>query len=161
MWLRGAFRIMSNMYEATFLWKKKPLEAVNCFYEKTLSHIVPLTMWHHLFLEFWFVDTWFFADWRHQLAVTHLENVRQSNLRRGKKLGFQLSHKHPHHICFYGVPKSGKPQVTSSRLGTKLLKTISVLMKALSHKSTLLILNFRIALNERLLFLTSVLFFST
>ena len=22
-------------------------------------------MRHHLFLEFWLVDTWFFADWRH------------------------------------------------------------------------------------------------
>ena len=42
-------------------------------------------------------DTWFFADWRHHRAVTRLENVRQSNIRRGKKLGFQLSHKH-HHV---------------------------------------------------------------
>ena len=28
-------------------------------------------------------------------AVTRLENVRQSSLRGGKKLGFQLSHNHP------------------------------------------------------------------
>ena len=52
-------------------------------------------MRYHLFLEFWLVDTSSFADWRHQRAVTCLENVRQSNIRRGKKLGFQLSHKHP------------------------------------------------------------------
>ena len=45
----------------------------------------------YLFFEFWLVHTWFFADWRHQRAVTWLENVRQSNIRRGKKLGFQLS----------------------------------------------------------------------
>ena len=60
-----------------------------------ISHIVRLAMRHHLFLEFWLVDTWFFADWRHHRAVTRLENVRQSNIRRGKKLGVQLSHKHP------------------------------------------------------------------
>ena len=49
---------------------------------------------YHLFLEFWLVDPWFFADWSHHHDVTRLENVRQSNIRRGKKLGFQLSHKH-------------------------------------------------------------------
>ena len=54
-----------------------------------------LTMGHHLFLEFWLVDTWFFADWRHHRAITRLENVRQSNIRRGKKQVFQLLHKHP------------------------------------------------------------------
>ena len=43
-------------------------------------------MRHHLFLKLWLVDTWFFADWRHHRAVTHLENVRQWNIRRGKKL---------------------------------------------------------------------------
>ena len=58
-------------------------------------HIVRLTMWHLLFLGFWLIDTWFFADWRHHRAVVRLENVRQSNIRRCKKLGFQLSHKHP------------------------------------------------------------------
>ena len=52
-------------------------------------------MRRHLFLDFWLVVTWFFADWRNHRAVTHLEDVRQSNVRRGKKLGFQLSHKHP------------------------------------------------------------------
>ena len=57
--------------------------------------MVRLTMRHHLFLEFWLVDTWFFADWRQHRGVTHLENVRQSNIRRGKKLGVQLSLKHP------------------------------------------------------------------
>ena len=59
------------------------------------SHIVRLTIWYHLLLEFWLVDTWFFAQWRQQRAVTCLENVRQLNIRRGKKLGFQLSNKQP------------------------------------------------------------------
>ena len=59
------------------------------------THIVPLTIWHHLFLKFWLVDTWFFTHWRHQRAVTHLENVRQLNIGRGKKPGFQLSHAQP------------------------------------------------------------------
>ena len=54
-------------------------------------HTVPLTIWHHLFLEFWLVDTWIFAHWRHQCTVTRLENVRKLNIRRG----FQLSQKHP------------------------------------------------------------------
>ena len=61
-------------------------------------HIVRLTMRHHLFLEFWLVDTCFFADWRRRGAVTRLENVHQSNIRRSKKLGFQFSHKHPRFI---------------------------------------------------------------
>ena len=38
---------------------------------------------------------WFFADWRHHHAVTRLKNVRQSNIRRGNKLGVQPSHKYP------------------------------------------------------------------
>ena len=58
-------------------------------------HIVRLTMRHRLFLEFRLVGTWFFAHWRHHRAVSRLENVRQSSIRRGKKLDFQLSHKHP------------------------------------------------------------------
>ena len=57
------------------------------------GHIVRLTMWHHLFLEFRLVNTWFFAHWRHQRAVIHLENVCQLNTRRGKKLGFHLPHR--------------------------------------------------------------------
>ena len=49
----------------------------------------------HLFVEFWLVDTWLFAHWRHQRAVTRLKNVRQLNIRRGIKLGFQLSQSQP------------------------------------------------------------------
>ena len=64
-------------------------------------HIVRLTISHHLFLEFWLVNTWFFAHWRHQRAVTRLENVRQLNIRRGKKLGSQLSHRQPHIKCYF------------------------------------------------------------
>ena len=52
-------------------------------------HIFRLTILHHLFLDFWLVNTWFFAHWRHQRAVTSLKNLRQLNIRRGKKLGFQ------------------------------------------------------------------------
>ena len=57
------------------------------------KHIVRLTIWHNLFLEFWLVNPWYFTHWRHQRAVTCLENVRQLNIRRGKKLGFQLSYR--------------------------------------------------------------------
>ena len=46
------------------------------------------------FLKFWLADTWIFVYWRHQRALTRLENVRQLNIRRGKKLGFQLSYRH-------------------------------------------------------------------
>ena len=58
-----------------------------------LLDIVCLTMSHHLFLEFWLVDTWltmrhhlflkfwlidlFFSQWHHHHAVTWLENVCQ------------------------------------------------------------------------------------
>ena len=38
-------------------------------------------MWTQLFLEFWLVDTWFFAYPRDQRDVTRLENVRQLNMR--------------------------------------------------------------------------------
>ena len=38
---------------------------------------------------------WIFCSRRHQRAVTRLENVRQLNIRRGKKLGFELSHRQP------------------------------------------------------------------
>ena len=59
-------------------------------------HIVRLTIWHYLFLEFWLVvDTWFFACWLHQRVVAYFENVHQLNIRRGKKLGFQLPHRQP------------------------------------------------------------------
>ena len=58
-------------------------------------HTIFLTIWHLPFLEFWLVDTWSFAHWPHQRAVTHLENVRQLNIRRGKNLGFQLSYRQP------------------------------------------------------------------
>ena len=62
----------------------------------TVSSSPPNSIWHHLFLEFWLVvDTWFFAHWRHRRAVTCLENVNQLNIRRGKKLGFQLPHRQP------------------------------------------------------------------
>ena len=40
-------------------------------------------------------DTWFFAYPRDQCAATCLKNVRHSNIRRGKKLDFQLSHTQP------------------------------------------------------------------
>ena len=35
------------------------------------------TIWHHQFLEFWLVNTWFFAHWRHQLAVTLFNTSRK------------------------------------------------------------------------------------
>ena len=69
-------------------------------------HIVRLTMRHHLFFEFWLVGTWFFAPWRHHCAVTRLENLCQSSIRRGKKVGFQLSHKHP--LWFEAVQRPKK-----------------------------------------------------
>ena len=62
----------------------------------TGRHVVRLTIWHQVFLEFWLVDTLLFARPRDQRAVTRLENVRQLNKRRRKKLGFQLSHRQPH-----------------------------------------------------------------
>ena len=40
-------------------------------------------------------STWYFAHWRHQRAVTRFKNVHQLNIRREKKLGFQLSHRQP------------------------------------------------------------------
>ena len=76
-------------------------------------HIVRLTMRHHLFLEFWLVGTWFFAHWRHHRAVSRLENVCQSSIRRGKKLGFQLSQNTLYDLKRSRGPKKG--QIFSSK----------------------------------------------
>ena len=56
-------------------------------------HIVGLAIRGHLFLKFWMVGTWFLAHPRDHRAVTHLENVHQLNIRRAKKLSFQLPHR--------------------------------------------------------------------
>ena len=63
--------------------------------QRITPNIVRLTIWHQLILELWLVDTWFFAHTRNQHNVTRLENVRQLNIRRGKKLGFQSSPRQP------------------------------------------------------------------
>ena len=63
--------------------------------ELNLWNCVLYSNWYHRFLEFWLVNTWFFAHWRHQRASTHLENKCQSNTGRGKKLNFLISHKQP------------------------------------------------------------------
>ena len=41
-----------------------------------------------------------FHSLTHHRAVTCFENVRQPNIRGCKKLGFQLSHKHPVQVNF-------------------------------------------------------------
>ena len=64
----------------------------------SLGLIVRLTIRHQLFLEFWLVNGWFFAHPHDQDAVTRLENVHQLNIRRDKKLGFQLSHRQPRDV---------------------------------------------------------------
>ena len=81
--------INNNKTAATIVTHKKTIVTIFGL------HIVSLAIWHHLFLELWLVDTWFFAHLRHRRAVTHLENVRQLNIRPGKKLGFQLPHTQP------------------------------------------------------------------
>ena len=37
----------------------------NIYLLASAEHIVSLTIWHHLFLEFWLVSTWIFALWSH------------------------------------------------------------------------------------------------
>ena len=54
--------------------------------------------------QFWLVDTWFFAYWRHQRSVTLLENVYQLNIRRDKRLRVQLSNTQPPQ-CVYMLPR--------------------------------------------------------
>ena len=58
------------------------------------KHIVRLTMWHHK-SRVLIGRHLIFCSWRHQRAVTHLENVRQFDTRRGKKQVFKLSHRQP------------------------------------------------------------------
>ena len=45
----------------------------------------------------------FFSQSRDQRAVTRLENIRQLNIRRDKKLSFQLSHAQPLDVQLYKV----------------------------------------------------------
>ena len=62
-------------FSSSYFWPHQP---------RDINHIVRFTIWHHLFLEFWLVNIWFFAHWSHQLAAARLENVRQLNIRRSK-----------------------------------------------------------------------------
>ena len=60
----------------------------------------------HLYLYEWgtFIQMYTYSTfdvWRHDRAVNRLENVRQSNIRRGKKLGVQLSHKQALYITIF------------------------------------------------------------
>ena len=60
------------------------------------QHTVRLTIWYQLFLELWLAHNWYFAHprhQRHQHAETSLENVRQLNIRWGKKLDINLSNR--------------------------------------------------------------------
>ena len=98
------------IFKRLSLHRKKPRELCNiCQHEDMLKrnssiktnfrnallHIVCLAIRDQQFLEFWFVFTWFFPHPHDQRAVTRLENVRQLNIRRGKKPGFQLSQRQP------------------------------------------------------------------
>ena len=60
-----------------------------------------MAMRHHLFLEFWLVYTWDFAEPR-------LESVHQSNIWRGKKLGFQLQEKHSVKVGYHPAKFGGQ-----------------------------------------------------
>ena len=41
-------------------------------------HIVCLTIWHQLFLQFWLVKTCFFTHWRHQLYASQVYEEAKS-----------------------------------------------------------------------------------
>ena len=56
---------------------QKPLAQIPKAFHQHDIHIVPLKIWHQLFLEFWLVDARFFAHPRDQQTVTRLENVRR------------------------------------------------------------------------------------
>ena len=60
---------------------------------------VRLTMWNHLFLEFWLLNTLFFADWCHQRAVIASKIYTSNSPRKytpvkykaRQKAGFQIA----------------------------------------------------------------------
>ena len=96
---------------------------INMLSKKNIDlHTVSLTIWHHQFLEFWLVDIWIFAHWRHQSAVTRLESVCQLNIRRSRKLGFQLSQKHP--LKFNWISEWTSWELAGSWLPHKLEETV-------------------------------------
>ena len=68
------FSVMPTDFKILLKRKACPLKL---FYHHFWFQTVPLSIWHHLFLDFWLVDTWIFPHWRHQRTVTRLENVRQ------------------------------------------------------------------------------------
>ena len=90
-------KIHGSLKNDQFLVKK--LKALHQYYPVSIGtvkicllHIVRITVWHHLFLEFWLVNTWFYSVkaptyWISPRGCTPL------NTRRDKKLGFQLLHR--------------------------------------------------------------------
>ena len=105
---KKVYRCPEIVLSAMLLLSLKPVHCKNPYFmlyhrNNNMVQTVPLPIWHHLFFEFWLVNTWIFTHWSHQRAVTGLENVCQLNVRRGKKLGFQLSQKHPR--CWYQSSK--------------------------------------------------------
>ena len=92
------FLFLKICYEHVWLYGQWVISPwVNCklTYVFSANHLVRLTIWYQLFLEFWLVDTWLFAHPRDQRAVTRLEYVRLLNISRGKKLSVQWSHRQP------------------------------------------------------------------
>ena len=77
------------IHKVDFCLANKNLQVSKWFATYPLPYIC-LAIWHQLFLKFWLLNTWFFAYPCDQSAVTRLENVRQLNIRRGKKLGFVI-----------------------------------------------------------------------
>ena len=104
LWLSEKLPFSFNFCENSRKLKKrsvfsKKLKALHQYYPVSIGtvticllHIVRITVWHHLFLEFWLVNTWFCSVkaptyWASPRGCTPL------NTRRDKKLGFQLSHR--------------------------------------------------------------------
>lgn len=56
------------------------------------AHIVCLTIWHHLSLELWLVNTWFFAK-TSPMCCNLSRKYRACNYKARQRMGIQLSHK--------------------------------------------------------------------
>ena len=75
------------------------------FLKKSSTHVQVLWFWRHTYSTsdnvtppmsgFLIGQNLIFCWWRHQCAITRVENVCQSNIKRDKNLGFQLSQRHP------------------------------------------------------------------
>ena len=91
-WIGYINQMTGDLPKHSFRYRKyTTLKQILQFFSMILTYSSPC---NQIFFEFWLVHAWFFAQPRdHRTVITRLENVSQLNIKRFKKLGFQLLHR--------------------------------------------------------------------